>query len=135
MNGHKKIRIAILSICLISLTGCDDLVPHDMASLLVPRFQRSEIIGFLAGFGTTFAAVPDLIAMFRRRSSAGMNPRMAAIMGVFQILWVYYGLLIVSRPVIAWNLIAVLTNSFSVGAYLYFVQKENKEGRETANKT
>jgi hypothetical protein len=29
--------------------------------------------------------------MLRRRSAAGMNPRMAAIMGVFQILWVYYG--------------------------------------------
>ena len=41
--------------------------------------------------------------MFKRRSSAGMNPRMAEIMGVFQILWVYYGLLIASRPVIAWN--------------------------------
>jgi len=83
----------------------------------------------LAGFGTTFAAVPDLIAMLQRRSSAGMNPRMTAIMGVYQILWVYYGLLIASRPVIAWNVIAVLTNSFSVGAYLYFVRKERRQGK------
>ena len=67
---------------------------RDTSSLLVPRFQRSEILGFVAGFGTTFAAVPDLIAMLKRRSSAGMNPRMAGIMGVFQIVWVYYGLLI-----------------------------------------
>jgi len=133
MNRHNKITLAILSICLIALSGCDDLVPQDMASLLIPRFQRSEIIGFLAGFGTTFAAVPDLVSMLRRRSSAGMNPRMAAIMGVFQILWVYYGLLIASRPVIAWNLIAVLTNSFSVGAYLYFARKESKESRENSN--
>jgi hypothetical protein len=99
MNRHNKITLVTLGICLISLTGCDDRIPHDTESLLVPRFQRSEIIGFLAGFGTTFAAVPDLVSMFRRRSSAGMNPRMAAIMGVFQILWVYYGLLIVSRPI------------------------------------
>jgi len=83
----------------------------------------------LAGFGTTFAAVPDLIAMLQRRSSAGMNPRMTAIMGVFQILWVYYGLLIASRPVIVWNVIAVLTNSFSVGAYLYYVRKERRQGK------
>ena len=83
----------------------------------------------LAGFGTTFAAVPDLIAMLQRRSSAGMNPRMTAIMGVFQILWVYYGLLIASRPVIVWNVIAVLTNSFSVGAYLYYVRKERGQGK------
>ena len=132
MNRHNKITLALVS--LIALSGCDDLVPHDMPSLFVPRFQRSELIGFLAGFGTTFAAVPDLVSMLRRRSSAEMNPRMAAIMGVFQILWVYYGLLIASRPVIVWNLIAVLTNSFSVGAYLYFDRKESTEGRENSNK-
>ena len=127
--------LALLSVSLMMLSGCDDLIPRDMESLLLPKFQRSEIVGLLAGFGTTFAAVPDLVAMLRRRSSAGMNPRMAAIMGVFQILWVYYGLLIVSRPVVAWNLIAVLTNSFSVGAYLYFVRKESKGIRESINKT
>jgi len=78
----------------------------------------------VAGFGTTFAAMPDLIAMLRRRSSAGMNPRMAAIMGLFQILWVYYGLLIASRPVIVWNVVSVLVNFLSVGAYFYLAHKE-----------
>jgi MtN3 and saliva related transmembrane protein len=56
-----------------------------------------------------------------------MNPRMAAILGVFQILWVYYGLLIASRPVIVWNVIAVLINFLSVGAYLHFVPKEKRQ--------
>ncbi len=128
MNRRINITSAMLSISLIALGGCD-LVPHDVKSLLIPHLQRSEIVGLLAGFGTTFAAVPDLVSMLKRRSSAGMNPRMAAIMGVFQIFWVYYGLLIASRPVIVWNVIAVLTNAFSVGAYRYFVRKEGKESR------
>ncbi len=51
-----------------------------------------------------------------------MNPRMAAIMGVFQVLWVYYGLLIASPPVIVWKPIAALINFISVGAYRYFRQ-------------
>ena len=134
MNRCNKTARAILCISLIALSGCNDLVPHDVTSLFVPRLQRSEIVGLLAGFGTTFAAVPDLVSMLKRRSSAGINPRMAAIMGVFQILWVYYGFLIASRPVIAWNLIAVFTNSLSVGAYLYFVRKERQESRESSNK-
>jgi uncharacterized protein with PQ loop repeat len=124
MDRLKSIAFAVLLLSLITLYGCQDLVPRDTKSLFIPRFQRSEILGFVAGFGTTFAAMPDLIAMLKRRSSAGMNPRMVAIMGVFQVLWVYYGLLIVSRPVIAWNVIAVFINSLSVGAYLYFVHKE-----------
>jgi len=60
--------------------------------------------------------------MFKRRSSAGMNPRMAAILGAFQILWVYYGLLIASRPVIVWNIIAVLINFLNVFAYCHFAR-------------
>jgi MtN3 and saliva related transmembrane protein len=85
-----------------------------------------EIIGFVAGFGTTFAAMPDLIAMFRRRSSKGMNPTMASIMGTFQIVWIYYGVLIASRPVIVWNAIAVAINFLTVGAYFYFATHETK---------
>jgi MtN3 and saliva related transmembrane protein len=104
---------------------------HDAASLLVPGFQRSEIVGLVAGFGTTFAALPDLLAMLKRRSSAGMNPRMAGIMCVFQVAWVYYGLLIASRPVIVWNVVAIVINGLSVVAYLHFVRKETNqaEGR------
>jgi uncharacterized protein with PQ loop repeat len=112
-----------------TLYGCQGLVPHDTQSLLIPKFHRSEILGFVAGLGTTFAALPDLVAMFKRRSSVGMNPRMAAIMGIFQILWVYYGMLIISRPVIVWNVIAVFVNSISVGAYFYFVRKEKTNQR------
>lgn len=121
-------RVASRSIPLLLATvlcGCDALGVHDTQSLLLPSFQRSEVFGFVAGFGTTFAAVPDLVAMLRRRSSAGMNPRMAGIMGAFQILWVYYGLLILSRPVIAWNIVAVLINFLSVGAYFYFRGREH----------
>jgi MtN3 and saliva related transmembrane protein len=126
VDKFNKATPIILLPCIMVLCGCQDLVPHDTQSLLDPNLKRSEVLGLVAGFGTTFAAVPDLIAMFRRRSSAGMNPRMAAIMGVFQILWVYYGLLIVSRPVIIWNVVAVLVNFVSVGAYFYFVGKEKR---------
>jgi uncharacterized protein with PQ loop repeat len=125
--GVYRVAIAILFMGLVTLCGChEDLVPHDMSSLLFPGLRRSEIFGFVAGLGTTFASLPDLVAMLKRRSSTGMNPRMAAIMGVFQILWIYYGLLIASRPVIAWNMFAVLINFLSVGAYRHFAGKERR---------
>ena len=130
-RGSERTPLVALTIVLTSLlvlSGCRglDLVPHDTQSLLIPRLQRSEIVGIVAGFGTTFAAMPDLITMLRRRSSAGMNPRMASIMAVFQILWVYYGLLIASRPVVLWNVIAVLVNSLSVCAYRRFARMERE---------
>ena len=127
MNRFRNLALFFFFLSLMAVCGCAGLRPKDTASLLLPGFQRSEILGFLAGLGTTFAAVPDLLAMLRRRSSAGMNPRMAAIMGTFQILWVYYGLLILSRPVIVWNVIAVFINFLSVGAYFYFAHKQHRQ--------
>jgi MtN3 and saliva related transmembrane protein len=129
MGLFNRVTFAVCLPCILVLCGCQDLVPHDTQSLLDPNLKRSEILGIVAGFGTTFAAMPDLIAMLKRRSSAGMNPRMAAIMGLFQILWVYYGLLIASRPVIIWNVISVLVNFLSVSAYFYFVHKEKSVNR------
>ena len=108
----------------VTVAGCAGLDIHDTSSLLAPTLHRSEVVGFLAGFGTTFAAVPDLIGMFRRRSSKGINPTMAGIIGVFQIAWIYYGLLIASRPVIAWNMIGVVINFLTVGAYVRFARRE-----------
>ena len=119
-----RLPLSVLLPGMIVLAGCESLGIHDTKSLLVPSMQRSEIVGMVAGFGTTFAALPDLLAMLKRRSSAGMNPRMAGIMCVFQVAWVYYGLLIASRPVILWNLIAIVINALSVGAYVFFRRGE-----------
>ena len=116
----------------ITLCACADLAALDTTSLLLPRFHRSEVFGFVAGLGTTFAAVPDLIRMLKCRSSQGVNPTMAGIMGAFQIVWIYYGLLIESRPVIAWNLVAVLVNLFTVGAYRRFARDELGQGHRRA---
>jgi len=124
MSWRNTTMLGVLVLSAIVLSGCEDLVVKDTASLLAPRFQRSEVIGLLAGAGTTFAALPDLIGMLRRRSSKGMNPRMAAITGSFQIGWIYYGLLIASRPVVMWNTIGVMINFLSVVAYLRFARRE-----------
>jgi MtN3 and saliva related transmembrane protein len=119
MNAQQRTRLLLAFAALLVLAGCEGLTV-DTQSLLLPRFTRSEVLGFAAGFGTTFAALPDLIGMLRRKSTQGMNPRMAGIIGSFQVLWIWYGLVIGSRPVVVWNVIGVLTNFFAVGAYLYF---------------
>jgi MtN3 and saliva related transmembrane protein len=123
MKRFQKVTPIVVFSGLVVLCGCRQMI-KDSESLLFSGFHRSEILGIVAGFGTTFAGVPDLIAMLRCRSTSGMNPRMAAIMCVFQILWAYYGLLIVSRPVVLWNVVGVLVNALNVAAYVYFVRKE-----------
>jgi uncharacterized protein with PQ loop repeat len=133
MNGHvgqgfspagRTLTFAVLLPSALALAGCVSPGIHDTQSLLIPSFHRSEIVGFVAGFGTTFAAIPDLLKMIKRRSSQGINPTMASIMAVFQIFWIYYGLLIASRPVIIWNVVGVLTNTLTVWAYRSFARHD-----------
>jgi MtN3 and saliva related transmembrane protein len=91
--------------------------------------SNTEIVGFVAGFGTTFAALPDLFRMLRQKSTRGMNPTMPAVMAVFQVVWLAYGVMIASRPIIMWNVIAVLVNSVSVAAYMFFARRERSAPR------
>ena len=123
---NRMITLAALLAGALVLGGCASIGIHDTESLFAPSFQRSEIVGFVAGFGTTFAAIPDLVKMIQRRSSQGINPTMASIMAVFQIAWIYYGLLIASRPVIVWNVVGVATNSLTVWAYRSFSRRERE---------
>lgn len=132
MGRFNRVIFAALCLSLFLLTGCQQLA-IDREKLFKPDVELSEIVGLLAGFGTTFAALPDFLAMLRRRSSEGMNPRMGAIMGAFQILWVYYGVLIASRPVIIWNVIAVFINFLTVGAYAYYLRREKQAGAAGAS--
>ncbi len=86
--------------------------------------RYSELVGLVAGFGTTFAVVPDLYRMLRTRSSKGMSPNMPAILCAFQLIWIYYGILIGSRPIVMWNVVAVVINLWSVVAYARFARRE-----------
>jgi MtN3 and saliva related transmembrane protein len=86
----------------------------------------THTIGFVAGLGTTVAALPDLIAMLRRRSSASMNPRMATILGTASILWATYGALTGSKNLVMWSVIALVINYSTVGAFIYFRRRETR---------
>ena len=124
---NRMMTFAALVPGALVLGGCANLGIHDTQSLLAPSLHRSEIVGFIAGFGTTFAAIPDR----SRRSGVGRarasTRRWRASWRCFRLPWIYYGLLIVSRPVIVWNVVGVVTNSLTIWAYRSFARRERQE--------
>jgi len=68
MKPFSRAMMAILVLILFTFCGCQGLIPHDTQSLLMPKLHRSEIVGIVAGFGTTFAGV---CLTWWRCSSAG----------------------------------------------------------------
>ncbi len=117
---------AVIGLAMLGHSFVEQLKLRAVDELITSAFSLKDVVGFLAGFGTTFAAFPDLIAMVKRRSSQGMSPRMAGIMCAFQFLWTWYGVLIASNPVIIWNTIAIMINLLVVCCYLYFSRLEQK---------
>jgi hypothetical protein len=63
-------KLTLATLAAFAACGCEGLRVEDAQSLLRRRCTRSELLGLVAGFGT-FAAIPDLLAILRRRSSAG----------------------------------------------------------------
>jgi MtN3 and saliva related transmembrane protein len=126
VDHEPTVRVLlILGLSVITLYGWG-LVVTDMKSLLISRFTRSEVLGFVAGFGTTFAAVPDLVAMLRRGSSNGHEPEDGRDHGDLPDR---LGLLRVADRLATRDPLerqTVATNFFSVGAYLYYARRERR---------
>ena len=59
MFSLNKLQLSLLICTVMLLAGCGEWAIHDTESLFFPGFRRSEIVGFVAGLGTTFAALPD----------------------------------------------------------------------------
>jgi MtN3 and saliva related transmembrane protein len=68
----------------------------------------TETIGFLAAAGTTFAFVPQAIRVWRRRSAEDISLAMYLILVAGVILWIVYGALIHSKPLVAANVLSLL---------------------------
>ena len=67
-----------------------------------------SLLGFLAGALTTIAFVPQLVRSWRSRSVKDMSLGMLTIFCAGVALWLTYGLLIHSWPVIVANVITLI---------------------------
>ena len=68
MSRFRQVVFAALLLSRILLTACQHLV-IDADRIVRSDTDLPEIVGIIAGFGTTLAAFPDLLAMLKRRSS------------------------------------------------------------------
>ena len=67
-----------------------------------------SLLGFLAGALTTIAFVPQLVRSWRSRSVKDVSRGMLTIFCTGVFLWLIYGLLIHSWPVIVTNLVTLI---------------------------
>jgi MtN3 and saliva related transmembrane protein len=61
------------------------------------------ILGLVAGFLTTVAYVPEVIKVFNTKDTKGISLMWLLTLLTGVLLWFYYGVLIISIPVMAAN--------------------------------
>ncbi|MDD9953663.1 MAG: SemiSWEET transporter [Candidatus Woesearchaeota archaeon] len=67
-----------------------------------------ELIGFTAGFCTTLAFVPQVLKTVRTKSTKDISLGMFSLTTLGVFLWLVYGVLIGSYPVILANIVTLI---------------------------
>ncbi len=80
--------------------------------------MRADIIGYIAACFTTFSLLPQIVRIRRLKEAKDVSLVMPLMVAVGSALWIVYGLMISSAPVIAANtialIIAVATIAFAI---------------------
>ncbi len=78
------------------------------ASPLQCDVDATNVVGFIAGTLTTAANVPQVLKTYRSRSGEGLSFRMLLILMMGLGLWIVYGTMSKSLPLIVTNSVALL---------------------------
>ena len=73
-----------------------------------------EYIGFIGGFCTTIAFLPQIIKMLQSKSTKDVSLSMYIIYCFGLIMWVIYGYLVNSYPIIIFNSITVVLSLITI---------------------
>lgn len=83
-----------------------------------------ELLGYAAGFLTTFSAAPQLLHSYRTKDLSGIDLKFQLMLLSGLALWAVYGITILAPPIIIFNLIG-----FSLWVPIFWMKL--RERRET----
>ncbi len=67
-----------------------------------------DVVGTVAALFTTLAFVPQVIQIWRTRSASSVSMPMYVIFTAGVLLWLAYGLMLVSWPIIGCNIVTLV---------------------------
>jgi len=83
-----------------------------------------NILGLVAGTCTTVAFIPQVLQVWRTRSAQDISIGMYSVFIVGVALWLVYGLVVNSMPVVVSNLVTLLLASAVLGMKMWFENRQ-----------
>jgi MtN3 and saliva related transmembrane protein len=74
--------------------------------------SSSEILGLVAGLFTTFAVVPQIMRVYKLKSAREISVIFTATLLTGVLIWLAYGIILGLLPLIIWNAIGAVLNSW-----------------------
>jgi MtN3 and saliva related transmembrane protein len=90
-------------------------------------YKLTTIVGFIAGVVTTAANLPQVWKTYRNKSGEGLSFRMLLALAIGIGLWIIYGIMIKSLPLIATNAVVFLLILLLLGMKLKFDRAPAKD--------
>ncbi len=89
----------------------------------------TDAVGFVAGALTTIAFVPQAMKMYASKSGKDVSARMLLIFSAGVILWLIYGVLIESVPIILTNVITLILSLTIVALKIRYSRAGQRDAR------
>jgi MtN3 and saliva related transmembrane protein len=89
--------------------------------------ELSTIVGFIAGLVTTTANLPQVWKTYRNKSGEGLSFRMLLALAIGLGLWIIYGIMIKSLPLIATNVVVFVLILSLIAMKLKFDRAPTKD--------
>lgn len=91
-------------------------ITKDLTNIYMFRFNifkvMETIIGYIAAFCTTAAFVPQAIKVYKTKHTKDISMAMFVLMTTGIFLWLVYGLIISSLPIIIANAITIILDIY-----------------------
>lgn len=81
-----------------------------------------DAIGLVAGFLTTAAFIPQLLKIYRSKSGRDISGRMFALFSIGIVLWLIYGILLESLPLILTNVVTLALSLTIIGLKIRYAR-------------
>ena len=65
-------------------------------------------LGFLAAFCTTIAFIPQAVKVYKSKHTKDISMGMFSLLNIGLVLWLWYGLIIESYPIIISNAVTII---------------------------
>ncbi len=87
-------------------------------------------LGYIAGFLTTFAILPQIIKVYRTKSTEDLAYSWAVMVTVGYALWLSYGIGLASYPLIGYNIISIILMLLLIGLKIKYERKASRKSKQ-----